>query len=130
MDNPSAEGKTLLQPYEKKVSLLLLLVSILTVLDALASWFSIEVMGIAKEGNDGLNAISALVGFEGAMVVRVIWGISLSAILAMLAIRFKKESRRKLAYRGLWLIAIVLLLLFAYHIVVMTVGFLSVLDAV
>lgn len=130
MDNPAAEGKTLLQPYEKKVSLLLLLVSILTVLDALASWFSIEVMGIAKEGNDGLNAISALVGFEGAMVVRVIWGISLSAILAMLAIRFKKESRRKLAYRGLWLIAIVLLLLFAYHIVVMSVGFLSVLDAV
>jgi hypothetical protein len=130
MDNLSAEGKTLLQPYEKKVSLLLLLVSILTVLDAVASWFSIEVMGIAKEANDGLNAISALVGFEGAMVVRVIWGISLSAILAILAIRFKKESRRKLAYRGLWLIAIVLLLLFAYHVVVMSVGFLSVLDAV
>lgn len=129
MDNPSAGENTFLQPYEKKVSLLLLLVSILTILDALASWLSIEVMGIAREGNDGLNAISALVGFEGAMVVRVIWGISLSAILAMLAIRFKKESRRKLAYRGLWLIAIVLLLLFAYHIVVMTVGFISVLDA-
>lgn len=129
MDNPSAGENTFLQHYEKKVSLLLLLVSILTILDALASWLSIEVMGIAREGNDGLNAISALVGFEGAMVVRVIWGISLSAILAMLAIRFKKESRRKLAYRGLWLIAIVLLLLFAYHIVVMTVGFISVLDA-
>ena len=129
MDNPPAGENTFLQHYEKKVSLLLLLVSILTILDALASWLSIEVMGIAREGNDGLNAISALVGFEGAMVVRVIWGISLSAILAMLAIRFKKESRRKLAYRGLWLIAIVLLLLFAYHIVVMTVGFISVLDA-
>lgn len=130
MTDATLDTSSVAQVYEKRVRLLLVLISILTVLDAVASWFSIEVMGIAREGNDGLNAISALVGFEGAMVVRVIWGISLSAVLAILALRFKKESRRKLAYRGLWFIAIVLLVLFAYHIVVMSVGFISVLDAV
>jgi len=124
-DIQQEETSSLISAYEKKVRVLLLLVSLLTILDAVASWFSISYMGIAEEGNKGLDAVAQVVGFEGAMVVRVAWGIGLSAVLALLAIKFKKESRRKLAYRGLWFIAIALLLLFAYHIVVLTVGFIA-----
>ncbi len=127
-DVQTVENSSLITAYEKRVRLLLLLVSLLTILDAVASWFSISYMGIAEEGNKGLDAVAQLVGFEGAMIVRVLWGIGLSAVLALLALRFKKESRRKLAYRGLWFIAGALLLLFAYHIVVLTVGFISLLD--
>ncbi len=124
MSENQLEAKQILNDeHAKRVQMLLILISLLTVLDGLASWFSIDYMGIAKEGNDNLNAIASIVGFEGAMIVRVFWGIGLSAVLALLALKVKKERQRKFIYRGMWFIAIALLLLFAYHIVVISIGF-------
>lgn len=113
--------------YTKRVGLIFLLIAILTVIDGTASWFSIAYMGVAREGNDGLNALANILGFGGAMVVRIAWGIGMAGLLAFLALRFKKKEHRRFAYGGLWFVVVVFLLLLAYHVVVLSVGFLAIL---
>lgn len=108
-----------------RVKTLFLVIAFLTIFDGLASWISIEYLGIAAEGNGGLDFISGIVGFGGAMIVRVIWGISATLLLASLAIKFKTEKMRMFSTRGLWFIALALLALMAYQIVIMGMGLAS-----
>jgi len=119
---------TFATPSEKAtVKKLFFVIVLLTMFDGIASWVSIAYLGIAMEGNGGLDLISEHIGFGGTMVVRVLWGALASLLLAYLAINFRKESQRRFARRGLWLIAGILFALMIYQIFVMCLGYVGML---
>lgn len=94
----------------------------LTVFDAAASWLSIVHLRIAAEANGILGAIAEVIGFEGALVVRVLWGVGLSLLLAVFALRLGTPARRRLARRGLMLVTVALSALAMWHLVVLILG--------
>lgn len=99
--------------------------TVLTLFDAVASWFSIVHLRIAAEGNGLLDMLGDAIGFEAALAVRFVWGAGLTLILAYLAIvQFRRhpERRRPLAYRGLFVVAGVLGVLAVWHVVVLAMG--------
>lgn len=103
--------------FRRRVWALFTATTILTVFDAAASWWSITLMKVAVEGNGILGALATAIGFEGALVIRVAWGVGLTLLLALFALRTATASRRRLAYRGLVLITAVLGVLAAWHVV-------------
>jgi hypothetical protein len=88
-----------------------------TLIDATASWYSIEHLGIAAEGNPILDSVASTVGFTATMAIRAVIGVALIAALYGFATRSKRPQARKLARAGLWLSAIVLDALAVYHVV-------------
>lgn len=107
---PAADGR------RYSVRAVLVLVCVLTVFDAAASWVSIELLGVAVEGNGVLRALSDVIGFTGTMIVRAVWGIGLCVLLAHFAARARAARGRTLAYRGLVVIAVILGILAGYHV--------------
>lgn len=58
----------------------------------------------------------AVIGFEGALVVRVAWDVGLTLLLALFTLRPGLASRRRLAYRGLVVFTVVLGELAGWHV--------------
>lgn len=102
---------------------LYIVITVMTVFDAVASWISIQYLGLAYEANAGLDFISNFIGFSGAMIFRVLWGLGASLLLAYLAINFKTAKRRRFATRGMWLIVVVLSALTVYQIYILIASF-------
>lgn len=88
-----------------------------TVVDATASWYSIDHLGIAAEGNPLLNGLATHIGFAGTMTVRAVVGVGLVGLLYWFASRSKRPQATKLARIGLWASAIILNALAVYHVV-------------
>lgn len=109
--------------YRRRIWRLFAATSILTVFDAAASWLSITHLKIAVEGNGILGAIAAVIGFEGALIVRVIWGIGLALVLAEFALRLNTARRRNLAHWGLVIVTGVLGVLAAWHVLGLVLAF-------
>lgn len=84
-----------------------------TVFDAVASWYSIEHLGVAAEGNPLLSTLASSIGFTGAMVVRALVGLVLIGVLYTLSVRSKRAGR--LALIGLWVAAIALGAVALFH---------------
>lgn len=86
-----------------------------TLVDAAASWYSIEHLGVAVEGNPVLSAVAETFGFTVAMVLRGVIGTALIGVLYVASIKAPTRARR-IATVGLWASAIILAALAGYHV--------------
>lgn len=112
---PHKERKKLFSSTQSLV-LYFLVGSIGTIFDAYSSWQIIEVNPIAIEGNPIWSSIANTVGFGMTMVIRAVLGVAMLGILFFLSNQKWHLGARKYARFGLRLVAIVLAVLSAYHI--------------
>lgn len=90
-----------------------------TALDAALSYLSIEVLGIAIEGNPLLASLATQVGFFATMLVRFLVGAALLYAVYRIAL---KTGARSLADRGLRFVSLVLGGLTIYHLIILAAG--------
>jgi hypothetical protein len=88
-----------------------------TIFDAVASWYSVAYLGLASEANGIWVWISFYLGFDGAMFVRVIWGMVMICVIAWLCHMASTRRQWRLTFTGLWICAGSLTLLGLYHVV-------------
>lgn len=92
-----------------------------TALDASLSYLSIEVLGIAMEGNPLLVSLATEVGFFVTMLVRFGVGAILLYVIYRIAL---KTGAQSLADRGLRFVSLVLVGLTGYHVILLAAGLL------
>jgi hypothetical protein len=92
-----------------------------TALDAALSYLSIEVLGIAAEGNPLLLALDKEIGFLLTMHIRFAVGAVLLLVIYRLAL---KMGARSLAAHGLHFVSFILVALVGYHAIILAAGLL------
>lgn len=66
--------------------------------------------------NGTWNFFQQFIGFEGAMIVRTLWGVFLLWALWECSRRLKQVRARAWAVKGLYIVSVVFTLLASYHI--------------
>ncbi len=87
-----------------------------TIFDAYSSWQIIHVTPIALEGNPLWGGIASVVGFDGAMAVRAIGGVSLMLLLWYFANQDKHPQGRAIARFAIRALSVLLVLLCCWHL--------------
>lgn len=90
--------------------------SLATIYDAYSSWRIIAIDKIASEGNGIWTVIAETYGFDTAMVIRAIVGVSLLTILFIVSRKSKVYRTRKFARVTLYGAFALLFLLCLWHV--------------